>query len=294
MEKSTALSPFVFIKEYFQLAKPGIILGNIINAAVGIALASHGTFTLSLFFGTLSGLVCVIASACMYNNYIDRECDRKMARTRHRPLAQGTISGSIALVVATLLALLGAALLVTLTNIIATAMAFIGFFIYVVIYSLLKYHSSHATWIGSLAGAMPPVVGYCAASGRCDLTAALLFGTIALWQMPHFFAISLYRLDDYAAAAIPVLPLVKGVRATKIQMLLYIVAFTIVCSSLTLFGYVGSLHLVTTVGLGLIWSLLCIQGIKGRDGHQWARKMFVFSLIVVMALCMTIPFSAAY
>ncbi|MEM7175318.1 MAG: heme o synthase [Chlamydiota bacterium] len=292
MERLAKLPLFIVVRNYCRLTKPGIILGNVINAAVGIVLASRGDFSASLFWGTLTGLSCVIASACIYNNYIDRDCDKKMTRTRQRVLAQGLVPVSYALLLASSIGLVGFLLLAAFANSLAVAVALAGFFIYVAIYSFVKYRSSYATLIGSFAGATPPVIGYCAVTERFDLTALLLFALIVTWQMPHFFAIAIYRLEDYAAAKIPVLPLAKGIQATKLQMIAYIFAFVAVSSMFTLFGYVGYLHLIVTALLGIGWIWLGFCGIKCANDNQWARKMFFFSLVVIMTLCMTIPFSA--
>src|SRR5208282_3822889 len=111
------------------------------------------------------------------------------------------------------------------TNPLAVSVAFAAFFIYVVLYGFWKRRKTVATLVGSIAGAIPPVVGYVAVSNRLDVGAWILFSILVLWQMPHFFAIAMYRLEDYKAASVAVLPAVKGIYATKVQMLLYILAF---------------------------------------------------------------------
>ena len=276
------------IKTYYSLTKPGIIMGNIITTVAGFAVASRGHIDSWLFLATLVGLSCIIASACVCNNYIDRYSDAKMARTKNRALVKGLVSGYNALFFATILGACGTFILAFYTNLLTTGIALTGFFVYVILYSGLKQRSMYATLIGSIAGAVPPVVGYCAVTGRLDIAALLLFAIVALWQMPHFFAIAMYRLDDYVAAAIPVLPVVKGIHATKIQMLLYIIAFSIVTLMPTFFGYTGYIYLAIAALLGFSWLWLCLQGFVSRNNTLWARKMFLFSLIVVMVLSITI------
>ncbi len=280
------------IKIYYTLTKPGIILGNVITATAGFMLASKGHINVWLLFAALLGLSFVIGSACVFNNYIDRASDEKMARTKNRALAKGLIPVQHAIVFASLLGILGLATLVFFVNLTAALIALSGLFVYIVVYSFLKYHSTHATLVGSIAGGLPPVVGYCAVTGRLDLQAAVLFLIIVLWQMPHFFAIAIYRFREYAAASIPVLPVKKGMHVTKVQMLLYTAAFTIAAPMPTLLGFAGYGYLGVSLLLGLLWLRLCIQGFKNTNDTQWARKMFLFSLVTVTALCIALSIDA--
>ena len=275
----------MMIKTYYLLTKPGIIMGNAITTAAAFVLASKGSIDYPLFLETVAGLFFVIASACVFNNYIDREADRKMARTKQRALAKGTVSIQNALVFAALLGGIGIWILAAFTNFLAVSVAATGFFIYVVLYSFWKYHTHLATLVGSIAGAIPPVVGYCAASQRFDAGAAILFMILVLWQMPHFFSIAVFRLDEYAAASIPVLPSIKGMRATKIQMVLYIVAFILAAVQLLVFGYVGYAYLTAALLLGFSWLWLSLKGFRAENDRFWARKMFRLSLVVITVLC---------
>lgn len=278
------------IKTYYMLTKPGIIMGNAITTAAGFALASKGHFDYWLFFATLMGLSLIIASAGVFNNYIDREMDAKMARTKSRALVKGLISSKNALLFATFLGIIGTFILAFYTNFLTVLVAFFGFFIYLVLYAFWKYRSFYGTLVGSLAGAVPPVVGYCAVSNHLDLGALLLFAILVLWQMPHFFAIAIYHLKDYANASIPVLPVKKGMYITKIHMLLYIIAFTLTALMLTLTGYTGYLYLVIAALLGISWLGLCVRGFNSNNDVRWARMMFAYSLVVIMALSIVIPF----
>lgn len=281
------------MKTYYMLTKPGIILGNVITTAAGFALASKGHFDYLLFIATMTGLCFVIASAGVFNNYIDRVMDAKMERTKNRPLVTGVISSKKAIVFGTVLGTIGLLILGFFTNLLTVLIALSGFFVYLVLYAFWKYHSFYGTIVGSVAGAVPPVVGYCAVSNQLDLGALLLFMILVLWQMPHFFAIAIYRLDDYKAASIPVLPLVKGFYITKIHMALYIVAFTVTALLLTLTGYTGNLYFIVVALLGLAWLGLCFNGFKITNHIVWARKMFILSLIVIMTLCVMIAVDIA-
>ncbi len=280
------------IKHYYLLTKPGIIFGNLITTVGGFALASKGYFDIWLFLATFVGLAGVIASACVFNNYIDRESDKKMARTQNRALVKGLISGRNAIYFAIFLSLAGFSILILYTNLLATLVALVGFLFYVVLYSFGKYLSVFGTAIGSIAGAVPPVVGYCAVTNQIDAGAILLFLILVLWQMPHFFSIAVYRFDDYVAASIPVLPVVRGMRTTKIRMLIYIIAFIPTTLLLTVFGYTGYAYLIVATLLGIAWLFLCIKGFKVDNDKLWARKMFLFSLVTITVLCPLIALDA--
>jgi len=280
------------LKTYYLLTKPGIIMGNAITTASAFFLASKGHVDFILFLATVAGLGGIIGSACVCNNYIDRESDAKMVRTKNRPLPKGLISGKKALIFAAMLGSAGALVLGIFTNVLALTVALFGFFIYVVLYSFWKYKTYYATLVGSIAGAVPPVVGYCAVSHHLDFGAVLLFAILVLWQMPHFFAIAMYRFNDYVAASIPLLPIKKGAQATKIQMLLYIMGFTLVALLLTPLGYTGKIVLVSAALLGFAWLILCLKGFKVANDRQWARKMFVLSLVIITIFSVTISIDA--
>lgn len=276
------------LKTYYMLTKPGIIMGNVVTMAAGFALASKGQIDYLLFLQTLLGLGFVIASAGAFNSYTDRAADAKMTRTQNRPLVTGSISSQNALLFASLLGIIGISILGIFTNLLTVFVAFTGFFVYLVLYAFWKYRSFYGTLVGSIAGAVPPVVGYCAVSNRFDIAAFILFMILVLWQMPHFFAIAIYRIKDYSAASIPVLPIQRGIPITKVHMLLYIIAFTCTAVMLTVLGYTGSAYLIITALLGLSWLGLCAFGFNQSNDILWARKMFVYSLVVIMGLCVTI------
>lgn len=281
------------LKTYYMLTKPGIIMGNVVTMTAGFALASQGHFNYLLFLATLLGLAFVIASAGVFNSYLDRTADAKMVRTKNRPLAKGTILAENALIFGTVLGIIGVGILGTFTNLLTVFVAFIGFFVYLVLYAFWKYRSFYGTLVGSVAGAVPPVVGYCAVSNQLDVAALILFLMLLLWQMPHFFAIAIYHLKDYSAASIPVLPIQKGIPITKVHMVLYIIAFTITALMLTVLGYTGQFYLMIAAILGLSWLVLCINGFNNSNETRWARKMFVYSLIVIMTLCLTIALDSS-
>lgn len=283
------------IKKFFSVTKPGIIFGNIITVAGGFCLGAKGESNFFLFFATLVGIALVIASGCVFNNYIDRDIDKVMERTRNRVLVKGLMSGTTALIYASILGMLGSVVLYYLTNPLTMLIALIGLVVYVLIYSLwFKRHSIYGTLIGSISGAVPPVVGYCAATNKFDLGAIILFIILSLWQMPHSFAIAIYRLKDYTAASIAILPVKKGIATTKIHMLAYTLAFTLAVGMLSVFGYTGVYYLLLVGGSALLWLRLALKGLTTVDDRKWARQMFVYSIMVIMVFAVMLAVDTVY
>lgn len=275
-------------RQYVSLAKPGIIMGNGITAVAGFAIGSQGNIDFTLMLMMLVGLSCIIGSGCVFNNCIDRIADSKMARTQNRPLVTGNLSVQKAVVFGIVLGLCGIVLLAWCTNLLTLAIAITGFFVYVMVYTLLKYRTHYGTLIGGIAGAVPPIVGYTAVHPELDLGAFLLFTMVFFWQMPHFYAIAIFRSKEYSAAGIPVYPNIKGIKATKRQMVFFTVAFGIAAVSLTFFGYAGYLYLAVASMAGLWWIFLSLTGFKAKNDFRWARQMFVFSLACITILALVI------
>ena len=273
------------LKHFIQITKPGIIFGNVLSVAGGFFLASKGQIDFGIFLAAVIGTSLVVASGCVFNNCIDRDIDYKMERTKNRVLVQGLVSLRLALLYATVLGVAGVGLLYTKTNPLAALLAVIGFVIYVGFYSLyFKRKSVHGTLIGSLSGAMPPVIGYCAVSNSFDFAALTLLVMFSLWQMPHSYAIAIFRFNDYLAAKIPVLPVERGIKVAKLHILLYILAFLVATLMLTFGGYAGLNYLAVAAGMGMYWLYMAWKGYKAVDDTVWARKLFVFSIFTISAL----------
>jgi len=284
------------LKQYLNLAKPGIVFGNLISVTGGFFLASRGDADLTLFLATALGVALVIASGCVFNNYIDRDIDQKMERTRNRVLAQGLVSPAHAIVYACVLGVAGVAVLYAASNTLAVMLVLMGFVVYVGLYSLwLKRGSVYGTLVGSLSGAAPPVVGYCAVSNEFDAGAAILLLIFSLWQMPHSYAIAIFRFNDYQAANIPVLPVIKGISAAKRQIVLYIAAFVVATLMLTLSGYAGYSYFVVAALSGAYWLWMGVSGYKAVDDTVWARKLFTFSIVTItmLSVVMSVDFISA-
>lgn len=275
------------LSRYFQVTKPGITGGNLIATFGGFLLASQGhPLDWGLMLATAIGLSLVVASGCAINNCIDRDIDSRMARTQKRVLVTGAMSVRAAFAHGLVLGVAGFATLALWTNVLATACAAFGYFIYVGVYSLwMKRRSVYGTVVGSLSGAVPPVAGYCAASGRFDTGALILLLMFCLWQMPHSYAIAIFRFKDYEAAKIPVLPVVRGISAAKRQIVLYILAFTAATVLLVVGGYAGYGYLAVAVATSLWWLKMALAGYQPAvDDRRWARQVFLFSTVTISAL----------
>ncbi|MDB6367175.1 heme o synthase [Photorhabdus bodei] len=273
------------IKQYLQVTKPGIIFGNLISVIGGFLLASKGVIDYPLFISTLLGVSLVVASGCVFNNYIDRDIDRIMERTKNRVLVKGLIDPKISLIYASILGIAGIVLLYAAANALAMQLAIIGFVIYVGVYSLyMKRKSVYGTLIGSLSGAAPPVIGYCAVTGQFDTGALILLLIFSLWQMPHSYAIAIFRFKDYQAANIPVLPVIKGISVAKNHIILYILAFMIATLMLAISGYAGYKYLVVAAAVSVWWLGMALSGYKTDNDRIWARKLFIFSIVAITSL----------
>lgn len=275
---------------FISVLKPGIIFGNIITVCGGFFLGSvhRSHFSILLLLFCLIGMALIVGSGCVFNNVIDRDIDQLMERTCHRPMVQGLIHPTIALVYGTALGLLGFWFLYFTTNLLTLNIAMLGWFFYVVVYSLwLKRRSTWGTLLGSISGAVPPVVGYCAAANQLDLGALSLFLILFFWQMPHFYAIAIYRLKDFKSANIPVLPAIKSLRHTQITMLIYMGLYLISTLLPFLFQYTGYVYLLAALILGLAWIFYGLQGFKTQDeikNKKWAKKIFLFSILDITLL----------
>ncbi|GGK14403.1 protoheme IX farnesyltransferase 2 [Caldalkalibacillus thermarum] len=284
-------------KDYVSVTKVGIILGNLLTVFAGMWLAAGGVqgfsqLSLTHILFTLLGTALVIASGTCLNNYIDRDIDQKMLRTKNRALAEGRLDPKHVLLMGYILAVCGTVLLL-FVNWVATIMALIGLFFYVVIYTMWLKRTHHLnTIVGGVAGAMPPVIGWTAVTGSLDPGAWILFAMMFVWQPPHFLALAMRRYEDYKAAGIPMLPVVKGFRVTKQQIVLWVA--TLIPTSLYL-------YLVTNVGwgyvwvalmLGLAWLVLALSGLYVKNDILWARLNFVYSLVYLTLLCIGIILTA--
>jgi protoheme IX farnesyltransferase len=270
------------IKDYYALAKPGIVYGNALTAAAGF-LYAQTSFDAGVFIAALSGLSLIIASACVVNNLFDRDIDARMERTKDRARALERIGKARSLAYAAALLVVGATLLYAYANLLALGIALAGYGIYLGIYTPLKRVSEHAVLVGAFAGAVPPLVGYTAVTNTFDATALLLGIALISWQMAHFSAIALYRIEEYRAARIPVFPIRQGRRSTVAMMTAHAFIFFLTIKALALVGHASAAFLLIAGVLGIAWVVLCIYGFNAPDAHRWARVTFFYSLVILIA-----------
>ena len=282
------------VKEYYQLTKPGIIYGNILTAAAGVCIALKHPFDFKQLIFILVSTSLVIGSACVFNNIIDRNIDSKMKRTKKRALVEGTITLKNALIFGSTLGFIGFIVLLFEINILTFIIGLIAFIDYVVLYGYAKRHSIYGTLVGTIAGSASIVAGYTAATNQFNLCALLLFAIMTFWQMPHFYAIAIYRKRDYEMANIPLMPIIKGIKRTKIEIIFYTLCFFASIISLWAYGYADNFFLFFTGTISLYWLLYGLLGNRNNDVVVWAKKMFRLSLLVLLLMCAMIFIRLGY
>ncbi|NGM84760.1 protoheme IX farnesyltransferase [Paenibacillus sp. 7124] len=266
-------------RDFITVTKPGIIRSNLIAAFAGFWLASGWDVHYGKLILTLIGTMLVMASACVFNNYFDRDLDMKMERTKKRGLPTGRLKPNTVLVYAAGLGIAGLVSLFVFSGVLAGLLGIVGMFVYVVVYTLwLKRTSTWSTSVGAISGAMPPVIGYVAVTGRVDLGAWLLFAMLFLWQPPHFWALGIRRKEEYRAAGFPLLPVVKGTRRTKLQMIPYVALLVPVSVYMYVYHYAGIFYLIVSAGLSVTWLYLTLKGLWAKDDDAWAKQNFFFSI----------------
>jgi len=275
--------------DYVELTKPRIMVLLLITMVGTMAWAQNGLPPLWLIAAAVLGMGLSSAGASAINHALDRDLDRRMERTRERPVAAGRVTPSAAIVYGALLTLFGVIVLYALTTPLAALMALAGNLFYVVVYTIwLKRRTPQNIVIGGAAGAMPPLVGWAAVTGQIALAPIFLFGLIFLWTPPHFWALALVKRDEYADAGVPMLPVVRGVRSTTIQIVVYtaiLVAFSLIVVPLGLLSWPYG---IAAVLLGA-WFLYLAIALHRESGEEMrARATFRYSLYYLAALFVAI------
>jgi protoheme IX farnesyltransferase len=276
-------------RSYFQLIKPGITLSNTLTGIAGFFLASSVVpFSPWILIGVVVGIAFIIASACVFNNVLDRNIDKRMKRTKKRDVASGVMSVKKALAFGSLLGVIGFVTIIVLTNVLTFVLGVIAFFWYIAVYGYAKRKTVLSTIIGGVAGALPPMAGYTALTGRIDAAAIILFLILFFWQMPHFYAIAMFRRSDYASAKLPVWSVKYGMKSAKKQILIFTIIYAVASGLLYVFGYTHIVYLVLSVALSAYWLHQGISFYKKVDDEKWARKMFGASLLILLSMCLLI------
>lgn len=256
----------------------------ILTSMVGMCLATPDHFSWFIFLMGNIGIASVAGSAAAINHLVDRHIDRVMHRTKNRPIVQGTISAKNAIIFASVLGIVGLFILIAFVNLLTALLTFLTLIGYAGIYSLyLKQVTPQNIVIGGLAGAAPPLLGWVAMTGHIDPGAIILLLIIFVWTPPHFWALAIYRVDEYAKADVPMLPVTHGIPFTKLNILLY----TILLFAISLLPFAinmsGWIYFITAILLGarfLQWAIRLMR----TDNSQIAMSVFRFSITYLMIL----------
>ena len=271
-------------RRYYELTKPKVVMLILFTALVGMLLAAPGMVAWeTLVFGLL-GIGLAAAAGAVVNHVVDQHIDRIMERTRGRPLPSGRMDAPHAIAFALTLATIAMVVLMVWVNALTAALTFGAFIGYAVIYTIFLKRSTpqNIVW-GGLAGALPPLLGWTAVSGEVHTHALLLVLLIFVWTPPHFWALAIKRRDEYARAAIPMLPVTHGIAFTKQQVFIYTLMLLAV-SLMPVFAHMsGLLYLVGAVGLGLGFVYHAWRLLRG-EGDAWAMKTFGYSIVYLTAL----------
>lgn len=270
--------------DYLELCKPRVVALMLLTALVGMALAAMTTIPWqALIFGML-GIALAASAAAVVNHVIDRKIDARMHRTHKRPLPQGRVGVRHATIFASVLAILAMFILIFLVNILTAALTFLTFLGYAGIYTYyLKRMTPQNIVIGGLAGAMPPLLGWTAVTQHISAFPLLLVLIIYVWTPPHFWALAIYRDEEYKNADIPMLPVTHGIRFTKLNILLYTILLVAISTLPYLAAMTGLIYLFSCLILGigfLYWACLLWR----RDDKQIALKTFHYSILYLMLL----------
>jgi len=277
-------------RDLLELTKPGIVRMCLVMTAGGLWLAP-GPTSWGTWLSALVGSGLAVASANAFNMAWEHEGDRKMARTRTRPVAAGRLPVRQASMFAAGLGVLSMLVLTLGANVLTAVLAAFALLSYVLVYTPLKRVSPLALVVGAVPGAVPPLLGWTSATGNLELPGVVLFGILLVWQMPHFLAIAIFRKPDYANAGIMTVPVVRGELVAKIQAIAWAVLLVPVSIALTPLGVTGNLYLGIALALGLgflAWTVKGLASTETESDVRWARQLFFMSLVYLPALSLAL------
>lgn len=271
-------------RAYYELCKPRVVALMLITTLVGMLLATPGMVPWQiLVFGNL-GIGLTAAAGAAVNHLVDRRIDAVMRRTQYRPLPSGKVSPPIALLFAALLTVTGLGLLVVYVNLLTAVLTLFSLVGYALIYTVfLKHATPQNIVIGGLAGAMPPLLGWTAVTNHLDYGGLLLVLIIFVWTPPHFWALAIYRVEDYAKAHVPMLPVTHGVAFTKLNILLYTLLLVAISTLPFVVAMSGIIYLIGALLLGAVFLYWAIR-LKYSSDPKVAMKTFSYSIVYLMLL----------
>src|SRR5450631_1879842 len=294
MSLSLAYPRVTTVGDFFALLKPRVMSLVVFTGLAGIVAAPGHVHPLTAFTALLCIAVAAGASGCLNMAY-DSDIDRLMSRTATRPIPMGYVAREDALAFGWTLSVASVAIMGLFVNFLAAGLLAFTVFFYVVVYTLwLKRRTPQNIVIGGAAGALPPVIGWVAATGNVGLEPLILFLIIFLWTPPHFWALSLNLAGEYARAGVPMLPVVAGTAETKRQILLYSVVLVPISLTPWALGFAGAIYGAAAAMLGAILIFLSWQVRRSNDGERRpARRLFVFSMLYLVLLFAVLLMNAA-
>lgn len=277
------------IKDFYILSKPLIVALLLLTTYAGLVAGNKGWPSASLTFWTLLGGTLAAAGSSALNQYIDRELDKNMQRTAKRPLADGRLTPAEGLSYGLMLCLASYYVMAGFVNLLAALLSLVGIFYYVFFYSVwLKKATVQNIVIGGGAGAIPPMVGWAAATGHLGLAAWILFAIVFMWTPPHFWALAIVRMKDYENAGVPMLPVVRGELETRKQILRYTIELIAVTLLLPAFNLTGIVYLISSLILGgfllyAAWRVWAVGGNKvAWTMYRWSSMYLAFIFVALM------------
>ena len=274
--------------DYIRLTRPRITLLVILTGFIGMWTASRGALDPFGVLWFLAALSLASSGAAVFNSYYDRDIDCLMKRTSKRPLAQGRLKPSHALIFGIALTLISFALFLIFFNLLSAILAALTTFCYSYVYTVLKRKTPKATEIGGISGALPPVIGWAAARGTLNLEALVLFAIMFLWQPPHFWALGLHYKEDYRKAKIPTMSVVYSENDTTVRSLIYVLCLLSVSVMPYFLGMTGSIYLITSSFLGILYVLL--YGLALMTKRDLNRTLFFYSIVYLSLVFIAMVF----
>lgn len=278
----------VALRDVVTLTKPRITLMVVVTAAGGLFLSRRSPMVEGLpsatILATLVGTALVVAGANALNMYIERDIDRHMERTKKRPLPAGRVPARFALWFGVALSALSVPILAIGANPLTALLAVLANLLYVLAYTPLKQHSHYALQVGAIPGAIPPLLGWTAGTGRIDAAGAILFSILFFWQIPHFGAITLFRKDEYARAGLVVMPNVVGDLAVRHTIVRWIFAGVAASLLVVPLGLAHHGYLAVATLAGAVFFTWGCYGLRDGSGERWAKSLFGISIVYLVLL----------
>ena len=275
------------VADYFELLKPRVMSLAIFTAIIGLLVTPNHVHPILAVFSIIA-IGAGAGAAGAINMWYDRDIDSIMDRTKSRPIPSGRVKSEEALTLGIVLSIFSIILLFVASNYIAAAFLFISIMFYTFIYTIwLKRYTPQNIVIGGAAGALPPVIGWYTVSQDFSLFPLILFMIIFLWTPPHFWALSLYRSDDYQKAGIPMLPVVKGKKITRLNIILYSLSLLIISPSLWYLGFLGNIYGIISSLLTIVFIYFSWNVYREKVGSEPA--LFKYSILYLFLLFMVMP-----